>query len=417
MSVDDEKLLDAGETTTNKPSSSKPNVKPSFKPTSTVPPSESKKASSKPPSDSHAPSKEKSKKLPLRTAYQFTKQNASAKREASNLELEKGASAKSATSPPSEAARSCKRRNSPTKKPSVLISKEMADLVDDAFLLQQEIPPEHLERVWNTFSEGNEYLADDDLELLIKEFMILGREAARRQIARQQKAVRHCTKKQKMARQDTGVPKSGIEEATEDKKDLESEILNEVHQKFPAVGRRELCTEAGKTAVKCSQILARLTRGGAFLIPFKQILYPELDDVSEVEQIDKKHFVEYFPQLVYSLSSDTNLDKLSNLAPIRHASSGINLNWRPNSLPVGPVRVKCEFEFGEIEGVPEAEEFNIPENTALVTFMEHLIQCYPQIEDGKEDLEIQLVTADAITCVDADSETILYSGVELLMMD
>ena len=63
------------------------------------------------------------------------------------------------------------------------------------------------------------------------------------------------------------------------------------------------------------------------------------------------------------------------------------------------------------------EDFNIPENTSLCTFIEHLIQVYPQIEPARDELEIQLVTAESITCVDADSETILYSGVELLMTD
>lgn len=308
------------------------------------------------------------------------------------------------------------KANSPQKKPSILVSEEMCMLVDDAFIIQREIPEHHLELVWEHFSEGEKYLCDENLERLIKEFIILGREAARRQITRQQKAVRHCTKKQKMARADTGIPKSGLDEAVEDIKDFESDIKRDIHEKFPAVGGRELPTVAGKTAVKCSQILARVQRGSSFLYELKQILYPESEDVHDV-RIDQPHFMKYFPQLVYNLSSNTNLDKLKNLAPIRHASSGINLNWRPNSLPVGPVRVKCEFEFGEIEGVPETEDFNIPENTPLSVFIEHLIQIYPQIESGKEELEIQLVTAEAITCVDAKSDKILYSGVELLMMD
>lgn len=313
---------------------------------------------------------------------------------------------------------------SPTKKPSIrdmnlLLSDEMANLVDEAFTLRQEIPDDHLQRVWEHFSHGDEFLHDDDLELLIREFLILGREAARKQVARQQKAVRHVSKKQKAARSDTGmIPQlqEGDDGDGGDENQIEWEIKSNCYERFPAVGGRELATQAGRTAVKCSQILARLKRGGGILHPCKQILYPDLDDVSDV-QIDQHHFMKNFPSLVYYLSSDTNLDKLCHLAPIRHASSGINLNWQPDSLPVGPVRVKCEFEFGEVEGVPDAEDFNIPENTSLCTFIEHLIQVYPQIEPARDELEIQLVTAESITCVDADSETILYSGVELLMMD
>jgi len=311
---------------------------------------------------------------------------------------------------------------SPTKKPSIrdmnlLLSDEMANLVDEAFTLRQEIPDDHLQRVWERFSHGDEFLHDDDLELLVREFLILGREAARKQVARQQKAVRHVSKKQKAARADTGmIPQLQEGDEGGDENQIEWEIKNNCYERFPAVGGRELATQAGRTAVKCSQILARLTRGGGILHPCKQILYPDLDDVSDV-QIDQHHFMKNFPSLVYYLSSDTNLDKLCNLAPIRHASSGINLNWQPDSLPVGPVLVKCEFEFAAVEGVPDAEDFNIPENTSLCTFIEHLIQVYPQIEPAREELEIQIVTAESITCVDADSENILYSGVELLMMD
>lgn len=346
----------------------------------------------------------------------FGSKKAALVRKSINTQREKAVgSSKPVAAPPPEAKR-LRRVSSPTKRPSILVSAEMAMLVDDAFLLQNEIPHEHLTMVWDHFSEGCDHLCNDDLERLIREFMILGREAARKQIMRQQKAVRHCTNKQKLARVDTGIPKSGLEEAVEDIKDFESDIKSDIHEKFPAVGGRDLPAEAGVAAVKCSQILARITRGASFLNPFKHILYPELDDVSDV-LIDKPHFVKNFPQLVYNLSSDTNLDKLSNLAAIRHASSGVNLNWRPNSLPVGPVRVKCEFEFAEIEGVPDSEEFNIPDDTALVTFMHHLFQVYPQIEENKKELEIQMVTAESITCVDADAEIILYSGVELLMMD
>merc|ERR1719378_1336348 len=89
--------------------------------------------------------------------------------------------------------------------------------------------------------------------------------------------------------------------------------------------KKNLSEEAGKTAVKCSKILARITRGSSFLHPFKQILNPNPDDPDDI-RITKPCFMKNFPELVLDLSSDTNLHSLSQLAPIRLASHGINLN-------------------------------------------------------------------------------------------
>lgn len=282
------------------------------------------------------------------------------------------------------------------------------DLVNDVFLLEEELTTDKLEKVWEHFSDGEPALDDDSLEKLLIEFLILARAAAQRQITRQQQAVAHCAKK--ISRIDTGIPDANHNQIPDDLMKL-TELRRTVHEKYPAVGGNELAKEAGEAAVKCNQIIARIQRGASFLHPFKTILNPSCQEVR------KKDFMRNFPHLVANLSNATNLQTLCQLAPIRSASSGANLNWRPEALAVGPVGVKCEFEFEEIENVPEEEEFNIPEGTSLRDFINHLCIIYEGIVEFKEELDIQVVTAESMESARWDSDRILLDGANLVLMD
>jgi len=282
------------------------------------------------------------------------------------------------------------------------------DLVNDVFLLEvDDISVEKMEKVWDHFAEGETSLDDDSLERLLIEFLILVRAAAQRQITRQQQAVKHCEKRA-FNRNDTAL---NVTEPTS--KDLVklTELKQTVHEKYPAVGGNELSKEAGEAAVKCNKIIARIRRGASFLHPFKSILNPAC------EEVRKKHFMRNFPHLVENLSTATNLETLCQIAPIRSASSGANLNWRPDALSVGPVGVKCEFEFEDIENVPEEEKFNIPENTTLKEFINHLCKIYEGIEEYKEELDIQIVTPDSLEPAEWDSDLLLHDGMNLVFMD
>jgi len=278
--------------------------------------------------------------------------------------------------------------------------------VNDVFLLEDDLSSDKLEKVWDYFAEGEHYLDDDSLERLLIEFLILARAAAQRQITRQQQAVAHCAKR--LPRIDTGVQEAP--QAPDDPVKL-SELKQIVHEKYPAVGGNELAKEAGEAAVKCNQIIARIQRGANFLHPFKTILNPTADEVR------KHHFMRNFPHLVANLSKSTNLQTLCQLGPIRGASSGANLNWRPEALPLGPVEVKVEFEFEEIEHVPEEEKFNIPENTSLKEFINHLCILYEGITEYKEELDIQIVTSESMESALYNSDRILVNGDNLVLMD
>lgn len=300
---------------------------------------------------------------------------------------------------------------SPTKKNSVQVRNPVRDLVNDTFLLREEMTDHQLDRVWEAFAGDSEVMLDEALTELLLEFLTLARSAAQKQITRQQKAKKHVQQKhiQRVA--------TGRDLNVDETKDELTELNTDVHVKYPAIGSDELSRTAGTTAVKCNEIMAEIMRRGSSEeslddLPFKQILL----DPSEGPFVTKRTFRLKFPQLVEAICSETNLANISTLAPIRNASNGENLNWRPDTLPVGEITVHVEFNFEEID-VPDNEDFNIPPDVKISQFIDHLCVIYPDIVEYREDLEIQIVTQEKMISCMADEEFILEDECEVILLD
>ena len=85
-------------------------------------------------------------------------------------------------------------------------------------------------------------------------------------------------------------------------------------------------------------------------------------------------------------------------------------------MPVGDITIHVEFNFEDLE-LPDTEDFNIPSGVTVRVFIDHLCVVYPDIEEYKEDLEIQIVTPDRIKTVMFDDDTLLEHDYELVLLD
>ena len=95
----------------------------------------------------------------------------------------------------------------------------------------------------------------------------------------------------------------------------------------------------------------------------------------------------------------TKFKNLTEHTPVRHASLGHNLMWVPGGLRVGDVMIDVEFNFEELEELPEKDKFHIPPNTTVADFVDHLCIVYPDIEEYREELGSSCGTFETLVCI------------------
>jgi len=260
-----------------------------------------------------------------------------------------------------------------------------------------EITTAHIEKIWESFTQGEHRLRDSELKRLVVDLLTLGRYTAQCQIARQQQAVMHVQKVRK---------ENGCADDEDDLRDL----LLEVHERYPSVGKSNLRQIASAIAVSCNRDINRARSDATYLSEVKE-MFDQTDD------IDRQNFIDHFPALYEYLYVQTNLFELSEIAPIQGACCGKNLHWHPEALPIGDIIVHVEFSLEELEDLPDNMDFSIPPNVTVKQFVDHLLIIYPELREFLDFLEIQIITTDSIDSVELDDDRILENDVELVFLD
>jgi len=282
---------------------------------------------------------------------------------------------------------------------------------------------DNLKEIWKSFHEGN-LLFDERLEQLIREIIDVSQEYMKKQMSRQQKAFRKVLLEIKSQTNNWD-------------REKESDAIKQIrshHLHDEVLGSTKLASEVGKSLVLCSKILNTDNLDPHFLLMCKLRLLRHRMYSSNAILFDE-HFIKYdeflkhFNWMMVSINSKINLDEICQMKPFRSfrdaeekyaidALLNKSPKFRPGTeIPVGPVRVKCEFEFADIILVPEEEDFHVPEGTSVKEFCQYIFQVYPQIIEYEEELEIQYITATTIHNLEPDSMMVLTSGEKLLFMD